>query len=245
MPDHFDNGQPIEPLTTVEMTFRKDGPARWLGHLDVMRAFHRAMRRTGIPIALTQGHNPRPRMRFVFPAAVGLSSYADVVFADLLCGPEDVNLAALNAGMPDGLAVDAARQIAAETRKDALLRYTVAEYRLSCSGGPALTREALDRACEDLMGATESVRRREARPGAHGRAAKGANRDGKNVDLRPYLSAVRGHMRDDGKGEIVALVRFGNQGTARPAELAELILARLPGAALEAIVRTRLLRHDT
>jgi len=44
------------------LKFRKGENARWLGHLDLLRAFERALRMARIGVAYTQGFNPRPKM---------------------------------------------------------------------------------------------------------------------------------------------------------------------------------------
>ena len=41
------------------LTFEKGETARWLGHLDILRTFERAIRRAELPIAFSAGFNPR------------------------------------------------------------------------------------------------------------------------------------------------------------------------------------------
>ena len=54
----------------VEIRFEKSEAVRFISHHDVMRAFQRAVRRADLPVRLTQGFNPRPRI--IFPAALEL-----------------------------------------------------------------------------------------------------------------------------------------------------------------------------
>lgn len=42
----------------ARIKFRKYGIMRFIGHLDVMRFFQKAMRRANIPIAFTGGYSP-------------------------------------------------------------------------------------------------------------------------------------------------------------------------------------------
>ncbi len=49
-------------------------PLNWVGHLAIMREFERAWRRSGLPVAHSQGFNPRIRQSFGLPLVVGATS---------------------------------------------------------------------------------------------------------------------------------------------------------------------------
>ena len=63
----------------LRLTFSKNGPARFIGHLDLARTLERALNRARIPIAYTQGFNRRPRMAFAAPLPLGFSSEGELV----------------------------------------------------------------------------------------------------------------------------------------------------------------------
>ena len=55
----------------------------FISHLDMMRTFERAFRRADLPVAFTQGFNPRPKISFTPALSVGITSsseYMDVEF---------------------------------------------------------------------------------------------------------------------------------------------------------------------
>lgn len=65
----------------LRIKFRKYGPVRFIGHLDVMRFFQKAIRRAEIDIAYTGGFSPHQVMTFAAPLGVGLESngeYMDI-----------------------------------------------------------------------------------------------------------------------------------------------------------------------
>ena len=65
----------------LRIKFNKYGPIRFIGHLDVMRFFQKAIRRAGIDIAYTGGYSPHQIMSFAAPLSVGLESngeYMDI-----------------------------------------------------------------------------------------------------------------------------------------------------------------------
>lgn len=65
----------------LRIKFRKYGPIRYIGHLDVMRFFQKAIRRAGIDVAYSRGYSPHQIMAFAAPLGVGLTSngeYMDI-----------------------------------------------------------------------------------------------------------------------------------------------------------------------
>lgn len=62
------------PSYRVELKFAKKKLMRFISHLDLMRLFHRAARRADLPIALTQGFNPHPKISIKRALKLGLIS---------------------------------------------------------------------------------------------------------------------------------------------------------------------------
>ncbi len=58
----------------LRIKFAKSGAMRFIGHLDVMRYFQKAIRRAGINIAYSEGFSPHQIMSFAAPLGVGLES---------------------------------------------------------------------------------------------------------------------------------------------------------------------------
>lgn len=67
----------------VRIKFRKFGPIRYIGHLDVMRYFQKAIRRAEIDVAYTTGFSPHQIMSFAAPLGVGLESNGE--YMDIEC----------------------------------------------------------------------------------------------------------------------------------------------------------------
>lgn len=65
----------------VRIKFSRHGALKFIGHLDIMRYFQKAFRRSEIDIAYTEGFSPHPVMSFAAPLGVGLESdgeYLDI-----------------------------------------------------------------------------------------------------------------------------------------------------------------------
>lgn len=67
----------------VRVKFQKYGIMKFIGHLDVMRYFQKAIRRAGIDIAYTEGLSPHMIMSFASPLGVGLTSDAEYMDIEL------------------------------------------------------------------------------------------------------------------------------------------------------------------
>lgn len=79
----------------TRMRFTKTGSVKFIGHLDCMRFFQKAIRRAKLDVAYSQGYSPHQLMSFASPLGVGITSdgeYMDVEFHSL---PEDKSLAEL------------------------------------------------------------------------------------------------------------------------------------------------------
>lgn len=53
-----------EPVGTVRLKLEKRGKMRFISHLDWLRILYRAFSQANLPIAYTQGFNPKPKMAF-------------------------------------------------------------------------------------------------------------------------------------------------------------------------------------
>lgn len=65
----------------IRIKFAKYGALRFIGHLDVMRFFQKAIRRAGIDVAYSGGYSPHQIMTFAAPLGVGMCStgeYMDI-----------------------------------------------------------------------------------------------------------------------------------------------------------------------
>ena len=89
------------------LLFEKTGSAVWISHLDLMRLFQRAFKRSGLPLTHTQGFNPRPSVSIAMPMSVGLESCCELLDFDLYGEPipGDEILSRLNDALVAGVRV--------------------------------------------------------------------------------------------------------------------------------------------
>lgn len=120
----------------VRIKFRKFGAVRFIGHLDVMRFFQKAMRRAHIPIAYSEGYSPHMIMSFANPLGIGLSSdgeYFDIELKAWISSREAVKR--LNSVMVEGFEVLSFRQIAPEKKMTGMAILAAADYKSYLKNG--------------------------------------------------------------------------------------------------------------
>jgi radical SAM-linked protein len=199
----------------VEIRFQKSEAVRFISHHDLMRAMMRAVRRAGLPVRLTEGFNPRPRIVFPVALEVGVASLdevAEIEFNQWL-NTEEV-LRRLASVFPPGLELTAVREMPPNKagRIPERIHYLL---HLQEAGIQTPTTEMI----QALMQATTLPykRQREKRV--------------QSVDLRPALLA----LNPVPPGDLELEVRPSQSGSARPLE----VLSLLTGMPLEELRKVR------
>jgi radical SAM-linked protein len=157
----------------LRITFSKQGPLRYAGHLDLQKLWERAARRAGLPLAYSQGFHPQPRISLASALPLGFSSRAEVVDLKLReAVPVESVAARLGPALPAGLNV-----LQVETVDDdsppLQAELLAAEFEATLADDPEPA--DLDRRVQALL-AAESLPR---------------ERRGKAYDLRPLVEDLR------------------------------------------------------
>lgn len=69
--------------STYRIRFAKVGRAAFLGHLDLVRLLSRSFRRADLPLAMTRGFSPKPRISFGPALGLGVPSLGELMDIDL------------------------------------------------------------------------------------------------------------------------------------------------------------------
>jgi radical SAM-linked protein len=189
----------------VRLRFSKHGDLRLVSHLDLMRCLERMLRRARIPVALSHGYTPRPRISFALALGVGIEGRREVVDLEL-AEPMDPSillekLAAAAVPGFDWIAADALPPEAGPPRPRAV------EY---CMAILPERRAAAHSALQSLLASASwpLTRRRPDREST--------------FDLRPQL--IGAELKDDGL--LHFRFKVSPQGSARPEELLDALALR-------------------
>lgn len=119
----------------LRIKFSKHGPIVFIGHLDMMRYFQKAMRRAEVDISYSGGFSPHQIMSFAAPLGVGLASngeYMDIG-VDSLTSTQQVK-DALNAVMVEGVRIESVKLLP-KSAANAMASVAAAKYTVSFREG--------------------------------------------------------------------------------------------------------------
>ncbi len=138
-------------MQKLRVRYAKRGRARFTSHRDFGRAFERALRRAGVPMAYSSGFSPHPRISYANASPTVAASEAEYLELGLSqeCDPAKVR-EALDAALPPGL--DVLEVVVAPTGALADL-LTGSLWRITVVG---VGRDVVDRAVASFM-SRESV----------------------------------------------------------------------------------------
>jgi radical SAM-linked protein len=141
----------------LRIRYAKRGRLRFTSHRDVARAFERAVRRAGLPIAFSAGFSPHPKLSYAGAAPTGAASEAEYLEIGLATASDPAAVqAALDAALPPGIdildvvdSVDSATKTLAE-------RIEASQWRIELPGvTPEQAQAALDRVLAEATALVE------------------------------------------------------------------------------------------
>lgn len=114
----------------IRLRLTKENSLRYVSHLDFVRLVERAIRVGRVPVAYTEGYNPRPKIAYSPALPVGISSETEFVDVWLTIRRDPRAIACqLSNALPPGARVLGAREIPA-TAKALTAIVTDAQYRV-------------------------------------------------------------------------------------------------------------------
>lgn len=187
------------------LTFSRRGPARYLSHLDTARVVQRTFARAGVPIALSQGMRPKPRLSLPLPLPVGAEGSSELAVLEVPEGLEATTavLRRLREAAPPGFCTE--RIVDAGERRP---RPQAREAEYTC---------VVDGDAGAILAAVE--RYNDAVSAVHVRVSPKGSR---TLDLKEYAGAVVATPVEGG-ARLGFTVRHRSDGAARPQEVIGLI----------------------
>ena len=194
---------PPDDQRRLRLRFSKTGKIRFTSHRDVARMWERGLRRSGLPVAYSQGFVPHPLVSFGLALPTGCESRGE--YLDVRLGPAgpaetpvEFLAAELTPLMPEGIEVQAA-ELVDEAEGSLQQEVGSCDWELEVLGVPG---EELQERVETMLAAPVLTVRRE--------------RKGRQIvdDVRPAILALSvtgpdGHLR-------AALATHPRAASARP-----------------------------
>ncbi|MBQ9211997.1 MAG: DUF2344 domain-containing protein [Clostridia bacterium] len=202
--------------------FEKNERVRHIGHLDIQRAVQRGLRRSGLPVAYSNGFNPHILVTFasaLSTGAAGKREIMDVKMAEQVT--EQEFLSRMNAAMPPEMQLSSARGV--EDKHPALMASLKAGmYEIILR--EEVQAEQLIPAIDKMMAQEEIQVPRKTKSGI------------KDVNMKPLIYALRGEGQ-----KIFATLMLTERESCKPAMIIE-GLKRAAGLPEEEEVRTLVIR---
>jgi radical SAM-linked protein len=207
--------------------FEKKGPIRFISHLDLTRAFHRAFSRANLPLKFSEGFSPHPKFAFALPLSVGTESCAELAHFTLKTGfeisPEELK-ETLQAQMPAGINI-----LEITDQKGKFSQIAFASYTVTL---PHLKAEDAESIPETLRGEVLVSKK---------------NKKGKTVekDISSGIKEVKTETKD-GALTLHLLLSASGENYLKPELVLDALRPTLPEGALseKRILRTGVYRED-
>lgn len=120
----------------VRIKFKKQGPLKFIGHLDIMRFFQKLMKRAGIPIAYSNGMSPHQIMSFALPLGIGdesVGEYLDIELTESVKSTTAVK--SLNAASVPGIEIISFKELE-DNAVNAMASVSAADYSIKFRNMP-------------------------------------------------------------------------------------------------------------
>ena len=188
----------------VRVKFAKEGAMKFVGHLDIMRYFQKAIRRAGIDIAYSEGFSPHMIMSFANPLGVGLTSEGEYFDMQLCTAfPSGELVRRLNDTMVEGMRVISAVQVPDDKAGKAMSLVEAADYRIAFRESQPLPDDWRTRFTAFMERPSMVI-------------CKKTKKGEKEMDIRPLVYAW--HFEDDA---VIMRVSSGSSDNLRPEYLME------------------------
>ena len=201
------------------VVFEKFPRIRHIGHLDLMRAMQRALRRSGLPVKFSQGFNPHLLLTFAAPLSVGMAGKREIMEVPLAADvTEEDFLKKLNAALPPELPCLSAR-IVDDKHPASMASLYAAKYEILIDNNGA----AICNAIPAFLAQESIMALRKTKSGE------------KMVDIRPMIFDIEAQ----GDNKLCCTLALSEAATCKPDLLMEALCSH---AGLESRPRTTITR---
>ena len=210
----------------VRVKYCKEGPIKYISHLNLAQVFTRTLRRADIPVVKSEGFNPRYRISFGPPLPLGIcstSEYLDIRLKEEMKTEETEELVEkLNRVLPQGLKILGAKIISPST--SSLVKVIdKASYVVTLKIKEVLLDSAVKNQEDKLKGLEQEVEKNNKRfLNLDEIIVEKQTKNGiKRIDIKPSILDIKVHKF---KGPILKLsleIRIGQQGNLNPRYVAK------------------------
>lgn len=204
----------------IRIKFAKYGTMKFIGHLDMMRFFQKAIRRADIDVKYSEGFSPHQVMSFAAPLGVGIESTGEYMDIEVLSMTSTESMMkALNQIMVEGVEVLSVT-VLPEHVKNAMASVAAASYSIRMKEG--------NFPIADLEGTLQAFYALETIP-----YTKETKKGVAELDLKQGIYEISAHS----DGTVYMLVNASSSGNIKPSMVFEKFCqfagVEIPGEAVQ------------
>lgn len=186
--------------------FEKFGTIKFIGHLDVVIVFQRALKRADIPIAYSNGFNPHQLISFALPLSLGYTSIGEYGDFQLQTEENSEELKEkINNALPEGLIITELIELK-EGVKNTMASVCAASYDIYFD--ETISPEDIKNNLSSFINQNEIL------------VMKKTKKNFKETDIKPDILGAE-DISADGKGVLKVLVNAGSVKNLKPESVAE------------------------
>lgn len=197
-------------MIILRVKYKKEANMKFLSHLELIKTMERVFRRMQLPLAFSQGFNPKPKISYAAPLPVGVESECDFLDVELT-DKIDIGdfLGKQKAYLPKGLAfVDA--KFFGKT-KSLMSLVTDSAYIIQIVSDQSYTKDDVQMALNAFMARDQITYEK-----------RNKKNKLKSIDIKPLIQDIQVLLVNEDQIILKALVTTGSNGNLKPEKLAEL-----------------------
>jgi len=113
----------------LRVKFNKKNYLKYIGHLDLMRLFHRSFSRANISVKYSEGFNPHPKFSIASPLSLGIESEEEYMDIEMEYMEVDEFIEKINKVLPDDVQILDARFLKKEESIASLIAWALYEMK--------------------------------------------------------------------------------------------------------------------
>ncbi len=194
-------------MTRIRFSFSRKSQLKHISHLDMVRLFHRALRRSGLPLAYSKGYNPHPRFNLAAP--LPLETTAEEEFGEIFF-EEEVSqerfLKGLGPQLPDGLELTGAFRVDLKAPALPALVKAALYWAQPVTGTQAeVEPEAIREALRKIISQKEIIATR-----------PGKKQKKRRINVRPFIIDLELNIAAGRTPAVKMLLKVGSEGGVSP-----------------------------
>ncbi len=195
----------------LRVAFNKKNYLKYIGHLDLMRLFHRSFNRASVPIKYSEGFNPHPKFSIANPLSLGIESEEEYMDIDIDYIPVDEFIKKVNNVLPKDIQITKGVYLEKEESIASLIAW--AFYEINFDIKEKKEKEQIEDILSKWLSGEEIIITKLRK--------KGKKRIEKEENIKDFIGNLVVKEIKDKSVKFDALLKSGDKGNLKPMDFIE------------------------